>query len=79
MAHGDAIRSGRLEFKREREIQLPRGGTQRHTMNRARAARGRAVNTGVARICRIDDVEYIECIHPEFNGYAFANREILHQ
>ena len=68
-----------LEFEREREIQLPWCGTQRHTMNRARAARGRAVNTGVARICRIDDVKYIECIHPEFNRYAFADREILYQ
>ena len=48
-------------------------------MNRARAARGRAVNTGIAWICRVDDVEYIKCIHAEFNRYALADREILHQ
>ena len=48
-------------------------------MNRAGPARGRAVYTGVARICRIDDVEYIKCIHAEFDRYALADWEILHQ
>jgi len=68
-----------LKFDREREIQLPRGSAQGHTVDGARAAPDGAINASVCRICRVDDVEDIECIHAEFDRQALADGEGLHQ
>jgi hypothetical protein len=52
---------------------------QRHAVDCARAAPHRAINASVPWICGIDDVEDIERIHAEFDRYAFADGEGLHQ
>jgi hypothetical protein len=73
------IRLSGLELDDDRKLQLPRSCTQRHTVDDAGTARGRAINASVAWISRVDDVEDIECIYPELDRYAFTDRDVLNQ
>jgi hypothetical protein len=68
-----------LELDGERKLQLPRRCAQRHTVDDAGTAPGRAINASVAWISRVDDVEDIECIHPELDRYTFTDRDVLNQ